>query len=242
MATKSLLVTPTAWFTVKTSDVERQSKVFLNICTDDCIPEPPKRTDDTLNAVSTAAAETGEIGDYYLPIILSNLRDDQDKSGKQCQVVDCILNPIVRRLAERMTKYRNMILEIVLDTADSQFSWNLSREIVFPNNMRSKGKLMPRQVTIPTSSSPILITPEFQEITEGGYYRMEIDVPKLDKNSYQRTMLDVEEMRVLLKSDSLYELDVIIDVKNGKGIAIDEASAKWHKNMGKIIIRAPLLA
>ncbi|KAG8875623.1 hypothetical protein FRC20_003490 [Serendipita sp. 405] len=135
-----------------------------------------------------------------------------------------------------------MILEIVLDTADSQFSWNLSREIVFPNNMRSKGKLMPRQVTIPTSSSPILITPEFQEITEGGYYRMEIDVPKLDKNSYQRTMLDVEEMRVLLKSDSLYELDVIIDVKNGKGIAIDEASAKWHKNMGKIIIRAPLLA
>ncbi|KAG8835271.1 hypothetical protein FRC17_004578 [Serendipita sp. 399] len=109
--------------------------------------------------------------------------------------------------------------------------------------MRSKGKLLPRQVTIPASlrSSSAAARPDFLETTEGGYYRMEIGVPKLDKNSYQETTLDIEERRIILKSNSLYELDVIISVKDGKGIAIDQTSAKWHKNKAQIIIIAPLL-
>jgi PIH1 N-terminal domain len=56
-------------------------KIFLNICTEEAIPNPPEVSDDALKRI-IAAEDVKYFENYFIPIILSEIRDEKDK-GKR---------------------------------------------------------------------------------------------------------------------------------------------------------------
>jgi hypothetical protein len=57
------------------------TKIFLNICTEQAIPKPPEVSDDALKRI-IAAEDVRDLENYFIPIILSEIRDEKDK-GKR---------------------------------------------------------------------------------------------------------------------------------------------------------------
>jgi PIH1 N-terminal domain len=57
------------------------TKIFLNICTEEAIPKPPEVTDESLKRI-IAAEDVKDLENYFIPIILSEIRIEKDK-GKR---------------------------------------------------------------------------------------------------------------------------------------------------------------
>jgi PIH1 N-terminal domain len=60
------------------------TKIFLNICTEEAIPKPPEATDEALKRI-IAAEDVKDLESYFIPIILSEIRNEMDK-GKRVVV------------------------------------------------------------------------------------------------------------------------------------------------------------
>ena len=56
-------------------------KVFLNICSADCVPKPPPITDDELRRRVEEAERDNLTVSYRLPMSLGELRIDKDNKG-----------------------------------------------------------------------------------------------------------------------------------------------------------------
>lgn len=55
-------------------------KVFLNVCTEEAVPRPPPFSDDALRRLTQAEdVKDSKLMDYYLPMILSEVRQETDK-------------------------------------------------------------------------------------------------------------------------------------------------------------------
>ena len=79
-ADRKRVVTPSAWFTIKTKATSK--KLFINVCTHESIAEPPPLSDDELETLSN---DNPQLGNYFVPIILCQPRVDSDQAGKECQ-------------------------------------------------------------------------------------------------------------------------------------------------------------
>jgi len=164
------LLKPSPWFTIKTHIPDPLTKVFLNICTEPSIPPPPQLSDEELGRISRTEDVSG-LENYYIPVILGDVRQDTDKSGKPCHVADCVVHPLVRTAAERIPEYRTLLIAIVLDQADANYRWNLSREISIPN-MKSKGK--PKEWTANLPIPQAQTSPALTEMVEVPVYKQDI--------------------------------------------------------------------
>lgn len=245
MATEPRLIKPLPWFVIKTRLLDAApngSKIFLNVCTEDAIPAPPEATDDTLGRI-IAAENVKDLENYFIPIVLSDLRDEKDKAGSPCKVCDCVVHPSVREITERLPDYRTLLIAIILDQADSYYNWNLSREITIPN-MQSKGKLKERTAQLPLQTEPIPETPRYRQelvsISGEELVSIVLSVPKLNKTILSRSALDVESKRIILDCRPPYTLDIVLDMAP-KGINVDKATAKWLVQQQQLVIQAPLL-
>jgi hypothetical protein len=76
---------PSAWFTIKSRLIPALTKVFVNICTDDAIPPPPTRSERSLKSI-TFVKDVKDLGDYYIPLVLSDVRDDTDRGWSRLPV------------------------------------------------------------------------------------------------------------------------------------------------------------
>jgi len=65
-------------------------KIFLNICTEEAIPKPPETTEDALGRV-IAAEDVKDVEAYFVPIVLSDVRDETDK-GKRVITKGAVLS------------------------------------------------------------------------------------------------------------------------------------------------------
>lgn len=66
------------------------TKIFLNVCTEEAIPKPPEVTDEALKRI-IAAEDVKDLENYFIPIILSEIRNEKDK-GKRV-VVNQAMHP-----------------------------------------------------------------------------------------------------------------------------------------------------
>ncbi|KAF8583393.1 hypothetical protein K439DRAFT_1617496 [Ramaria rubella] len=103
------------------------------------------------------AMDGDENSTYFVPLVVSDGREDKDKAGKPSLVFDALLSPTLK---SRMTKdfnFKSFVLEIILSHIESPpqtpgtlptRSLSLSRTLGTPN-IRSKGPLEPREVEVP---------------------------------------------------------------------------------------------
>lgn len=149
---------PVAGFCVKTTVANTQSKVFVNVAYDKNIPPP-----------TTASTDYTE---WTIPVLVSDPRKDVDKgsgnprsvlivtvlmyrinkAGSSCLVFDCIYNPSIKsNITQLDSDFRLFIIELSFQRIESQ-SGNtvlLTRTHIKSPNIKSKGKLEERTVTLP---------------------------------------------------------------------------------------------
>ncbi|KAG9217956.1 hypothetical protein CCMSSC00406_0010274 [Pleurotus cornucopiae] len=129
---------PVAGFCVKTTVANTQSKVFVNVAYDKNIPPP-----------TTASTDYTE---WTIPVLVSDPRKDVDKAGSSCLVFDCIYNPSIKsNITQLDSDFRLFIIELSFQRIEAQ-SGNtvlLTRTHIKSPNIKSKGKLEERTVTLP---------------------------------------------------------------------------------------------
>ena len=129
-----MILDPVGCYVIKTTNIKTNEKVFVNVCTDNQIPAP-----EILDA-GEIAVSVSKGNDWTVPIVVSAGREDVDKSGKQCTVYDCCMNPEVVRLGIEDPSIKVLTVETCIEIVEDRDNIALSREFKFPK-MKSKGNL-----------------------------------------------------------------------------------------------------
>ncbi|KAJ7058273.1 pre-RNA processing PIH1/Nop17-domain-containing protein [Mycena amicta] len=154
MASTRVLLKPKAGHCLKTSTVTSAAnirKIFINLAFDDNVPAPPEGNTEAIRRAMRGEDASSDA--WFVPVVVSEAREDTDKAGKSCLVFDCIFNSVVRSLSLRDPLFKTFIQELSLQRVEAQTSLVLSREIATPN-IASKGKLLPRTAVIPSVLPP----------------------------------------------------------------------------------------
>ncbi|KAF4611452.1 hypothetical protein D9613_003812 [Agrocybe pediades] len=132
-------------------------KVFINIAWDSNVPPPPEGSEDAIKrAMQGEDIDENNPSGWYVPMIISNGRQDKDKAGNPSLVFDCVCNTSVKSRTLRDPEFKTFIIELALQRIEEQTHLTLSRTIGTPNIL-SKGKLLPRTVQIPAALAPSLV-------------------------------------------------------------------------------------
>ncbi|KAJ7233382.1 pre-RNA processing PIH1/Nop17-domain-containing protein [Mycena rebaudengoi] len=126
-------------------------KVFVNIAWDPNVPPPPEGNEEAIQRAMLGQDEPEDLNPdaWFVPVIVSDAKQDTDKAGNPSLVFDCIFNSTLRSRSVRDAPFRAFIQELALQRVEAQTSLVLSRQISTPN-IASKGKLLPRTVLIPS--------------------------------------------------------------------------------------------
>ncbi|KAK7055214.1 PIH1 domain-containing protein 1 [Favolaschia claudopus] len=126
-------------------------KVFINIAWDSQVPPPPEGNEEAIQSAMHGQDDENLNPDaWFVPVIVSEPREDSDKSGNPSLVFDCVYHTSIKSRTLRDPAFKIFVQELALQRIEAQTSLVLSRQISTPN-IASKGKLLPRTVLIPSS-------------------------------------------------------------------------------------------
>ncbi|THH31373.1 hypothetical protein EUX98_g2808 [Antrodiella citrinella] len=156
--------------------IQKGTKVFVNIAWDQNVPAAPEASEATIRRAMRGGEEElkreepsfkdvlkddgEEEEDWTVPVVVSEPRQDIDKSGNPSVVFDCVYNGSLQSRVLRDADFRAFINELSLQrielqttaasvpSAASPHGLLLSRDIKTPN-IASKGKLAKRTVLVP---------------------------------------------------------------------------------------------
>ncbi|TFK48328.1 hypothetical protein OE88DRAFT_1664847 [Heliocybe sulcata] len=139
--------------------IPKARKVFVNIAFDNNVPAPPPGSDAAIDRAMSGAAPDADLDDYFVPVIVSDPREDLDKAGKPAVVFDTIFNTSLKSKSLKSLEFKAFLIELALQRIEAQSSPHslaapkqpallLSRQFGTPN-IKSKGELKPRTVLIP---------------------------------------------------------------------------------------------
>ncbi|KAK0236880.1 pre-RNA processing PIH1/Nop17-domain-containing protein, partial [Armillaria nabsnona] len=254
--TKRVTLSPQAGFCVKSStDGGNGMKVFINIAWDANVPSPPPASDEVIQR-----AMQGE-DDWYVPVVISEPRGDVDKAGKPSLVIDCIYNKSLKSRVLRDPAWKTFLIELALQRIEVQSGLVLSRRIGTPN-IASKGKLGPREVTVPDLSTKkekekALIEEVdswvWSKSSQSDRIDIRIAVPNLNRTLISDTALDLEPRRLIFAVPSQPTLDIDLSIsdaelasrhsfsdaialKRQRPFKVDEATAEWIVSEGVLVL------
>ncbi|KAH0579754.1 Protein interacting with Hsp90 1 [Termitomyces sp. J132] len=145
---------PVAGFCIKSTVNDAPNhglKVFVNIAWDPHVPQPPPGSELRIRrAMLGHDVDDPNPDAWYVPVVVSDGRQDKDKAGKPALVFDCVYNTSLKSRTLTDPEFKLFIVELALQRIEAQTSLVLSRQIGTPNIV-SKGKLLPRTVNIPSS-------------------------------------------------------------------------------------------
>ncbi|KAI9060119.1 hypothetical protein FKP32DRAFT_1632973 [Trametes sanguinea] len=129
-------------------------KIFVNIAWDKNVPAPPETSEAAIERAIAGdvalAVDASDPEDWFVPVIVSEPRQDKDKAGKPSAVFDCIFSSSLKSRALRSPEFKTFLIELAFQRIEAQYGVQLSRQIGTPN-IASKGKLAPRSVLVPTA-------------------------------------------------------------------------------------------
>ncbi|KAG7447290.1 uncharacterized protein BT62DRAFT_948298, partial [Guyanagaster necrorhizus] len=265
--TKRVTLSPQAGFCIKSTTIAGNGsngmKVFINIAWDANVPSPPPASDETIQRAMQGDDDEG----WYVPVIVSEPRGDVDKAGKPSLVMDCIYNKSLKSRVLRDPAWKTFLIELALQRIEVQSGLVLSRRIGTPN-IASKGKLSPREVTVPDLSTKSKETKKtlIEEVVAAGSWvwskspqsdriDIQITVPRLSHKLISDATLDLELRRVILTVPSQPTLDIDLSVsdaelaskhslsdaialKRQRPFKVDEATAEWIVSEEVLILHA----
>jgi len=226
-------------------------KLFVNFGWDSNVPQPPIATEQEIKEAMEAR------GDWFVPVLISDLRQTADKAGKPSVVVDAVFHSSLKERCGVDSEFKMFLIQLAFQHIEQQFDCLLSPSIATPNIV-SKGKLDSRTVNIPLSlyglnEEPELVTPASEEtpnwscsIKDGGRTLVvTLSVPRLTERSMiDNATLDLTEpRRISFKVVGLYVLDVDVNRNDVKEFTfdIDGAKCQWIVQERTVVIRIPLL-
>ncbi|EPZ32422.1 PIH1-domain-containing protein [Rozella allomycis CSF55] len=112
--------------------------MFINIVHSPYCPSPPIIENDELEAILAGSAEPGN---YKVPMSLSPVRNDTDKAGNACLVVDACVNSGVYEKSLKDKRFQEFIIELALAWVEQKNDVELGREWSIPK-MKHKGELV----------------------------------------------------------------------------------------------------
>ncbi|EJD04912.1 uncharacterized protein FOMMEDRAFT_105099 [Fomitiporia mediterranea MF3/22] len=134
---------------MRTLQIQKDVKVFLNIAWDKRVPAPPEAGEDVIRrAMAGEDLDVEGLGAYYVPVVVSEPREDVDKSGKPSIVFDCVFSASLKLRCIKDREFKLYLIELALEHVEEKAHFTLSRQIGTPNIV-SKGKLEPRTVLMP---------------------------------------------------------------------------------------------
>jgi len=226
-------------------------KLFVNFGWDSNVPQPPRAAEQEIKDAMEAR------GDWFVPVLISDLRETADKAGKPSVVVDAVFHSSLKERCGVDSEFKMFLIQLAFQHIEQQFNCLLSPSIATPNIV-SKGKLNTRSVNIPLSlyglnEEPEAAKPELEEtpnwscVVKDGEHTLIITlfVPRLTERSVMdRATLDLTEpRRVSFTAVGLYALDVSVnrnDVRESM-FDIDGAKCKWIVSERSLVIQIPLL-
>ncbi|KAJ7141831.1 pre-RNA processing PIH1/Nop17-domain-containing protein [Mycena crocata] len=144
--------------------VPKGLKVFINIAWDANVPPPPKGNEEAIQRAMRGEDTDRPTPDaWFVPVVVSEAKQDKDKAGNPSLVFDCIYHSSIRSRTVRDATFKAFIQGA--SRIEAQSALVLSRQISTPN-IASKGKLLPRTVLIPSSFLPPSSTPKKPLIEE----------------------------------------------------------------------------
>ncbi|KAJ6553989.1 pre-RNA processing PIH1/Nop17-domain-containing protein [Mycena vulgaris] len=134
--------------------VPKGLKVFINIAWDPNVPPPPEGNEEAIQRAMRGEDDADHLNPdaWFVPVVVSDAKQDTDKAGNPSLVFDCVYNSSIRSRTVRDALFKTFIQELALQRIEAQTTLILSRQISTPN-IASKGKLLPRTVLIPSSFS-----------------------------------------------------------------------------------------
>ncbi|KAF9784740.1 PIH1 family, partial [Thelephora terrestris] len=111
---------------------------------DSNVPQPPVATEQEIKDAMEAR------GDWFVPVLISDLRQAADKAGKPSVVVDAVFHSCLKERCGIDSEFKMFLIQLAFQHIEQQFDCLLSPSIATPNIV-SKGKLDPRTVNIPLS-------------------------------------------------------------------------------------------
>jgi len=196
---------------------------------------------------------SGGDGEWFVPMIVGDLREDRDKAGGDCVVCDCIFNDSMVDWTTKDIDFKKFVVELAVQRVEEKHSMVLDRSTLAFPNLRSKGPLNPRVVTIPkgpTASTSNSTGPKIEEVSNGAksgiaptwrwmeeddHIRIIVDVPKLTRALHAQSTLDLEPRRLILRVGEVYHLDVALDALP-RPVDIDRATAEWRMGAGQVLV------
>ncbi|OXU22598.1 hypothetical protein TSAR_009727 [Trichomalopsis sarcophagae] len=137
-------VNPEPGYVIKTS-LDGRLKCFLNVGQSEHVGKPSStkcRDDSTSNGPAAGLS-------WSIPYILAPPRDDLDKSRQRCRVFDVVFHPDTLYLAERNSRFRQIVNDTALDGVENSFKVKLDRKnLKFPK-MSFKGVSQPTVIRKP---------------------------------------------------------------------------------------------
>ncbi|KAF9260415.1 hypothetical protein L218DRAFT_932502 [Marasmius fiardii PR-910] len=146
----SVTLKPIPGFCIKTNTLQPVGlKLFINIAWDQNVPPPPQASEEAIKRAMSGdlgSLDTGD--DYFVPVVVSEGRQDTDKAGRPSLVFDCVFHKSVKTRTLVDHDFKVFIVELALQRIEAQTGLVLSRDLGTPN-IASKGKLTPRTVSLP---------------------------------------------------------------------------------------------
>ncbi|CAI2184228.1 8575_t:CDS:2 [Funneliformis geosporum] len=232
------------------------SKFFINVCYSNKVPRPPSGSSETEIRKAMNGEEDSK---YYVPTVISNLQEDEDKEKNLCYDCDAIIHPQPYKRTED-PDFRLYICELAVEMIEEQFSIELGRPFAYPK-LSYKGDRKVRPVMIPKEKKSLIteiptklnkqaivednekqtkndkapVQPKYT-VTEGlkdnkSYLIISIETPSMQ--SVKDSALDLEPMRLTFNSPNVYDLDIPLP----SIVNIISAKARFIKNKKKLVIK-----
>ena len=124
------------------------TKTFINICKNENVDKPK---------CAKKIGPNGKPGHQWsIPHSFAPVREDSDKNGGKCQVIDFVVHPETYRMSEGNIQFKKMLHDTAFDGVERSFDMKLDRRnIKFPK-MNFKGS--PAATVIRTKKDDITVT------------------------------------------------------------------------------------
>ncbi|KAF9584316.1 hypothetical protein BGW38_006890 [Lunasporangiospora selenospora] len=126
----------------------KDSHVFINVCSSDQLPKPPRATEAEIQKAINAE----EDATYQVPFQISSPREYQRAGQKGYLVVDACINSDPYKRAEKDFDFKLYIMELAMEWVEEKCRIKLSRNFELPG-IRSKDALPERSVLLPKPSA-----------------------------------------------------------------------------------------
>ncbi|BES87963.1 PIH1 domain containing 1 [Nesidiocoris tenuis] len=232
-------VRPSPGFCVKMLKADG-GKVFANICHTANIPAPQEITDEELIEI----LESDSPSSFKCPLSIGNLRDETDKSGNPCLVVDVAINSAFCQKLQKNELFRTFFLLVVSEGIQEKFRLELKTEkpnsFVVLKNRKQIGTLQihsirkrPKEPTPPKSLIQVLSSEDHPaDVSEEKTPKTDVSPVPLPDDSCKVKLFvapqvgEPQILLALLKVKALSGSDIELDVSRRKLIVSCERNEK----------------